>query len=341
MPAAKTSSSYLPSVDISPFLKDPQSEAARQVVDDVRAACTSTGFFQMTGHGITKELQASVLDAGAKFFALPADVKRSLSAKTNPGFRGYEAMASQLCEDDVLPDLKESFFMGTDIPADDERVRNHRFFMGPNAWPPAELLSAKDFKEPMEAYYMAMSRPRDTVLDLVAATLPYGPHIFDKMRANDPVCPLRLLHYPSTTAAARAASGEKQKRQLGSSAHTDFGAITLLLQDEHAGLEVLDSETGEWVGVPPNPDAYVINMGDMISRLTGDLYKSSVHRVINKNVDDRYSVVYFFDGNIDHKLHRLDTVYGGRAKLADNQVLTVEEHMIKRTMESYQMKAKK
>lgn len=340
MPSAApkpSSSFYLPSVDITPFLEDPTSLAAQQVVNDVRAACISTGFFQMTGHGVPASLQQSIFDAAANFFKLPQEVKTKLNAKGNLGFRGYDPMSSQLYEDDVLPDLKEGFFLGQDISPEDPRAVARRFFMGPNVWPPVELLAPEDFKEPAEKYYEAMTKLCHVVLDLIAATLPYGPHVFDELKANDPACPMRLLHYPQTRAAAKAQEGEAQKRQLGSSAHTDFGAVTLLLQDEHPGLEVQDRETGEWIGVPPNPEAYVVNMGDMISLITGGLYKSSIHRVVNKNPTDRFSVVYFFDGNIDFKLYPLEVVHG-KGSGEDGKAPTVEEHMIERTMASYGMK---
>ncbi|KAG8157613.1 hypothetical protein KVR01_012655 [Diaporthe batatas] len=336
MRAAKSSSFYLPLVDITPFVKDPKSDAAWQVVNDVREACLSTGFFQMTGHGVSQELQSSAFKAAARFFALPLDAKLALDAKKTVGFRGYDTMGQQLYEGDVLPDLKEGFFAGQDMPSDDPRVKAGRFFMGPNVWPPAELLAARDFREPIEAYYNAMQQLCGVVLDLVAATLPYGPHVFDGIKSNDPACPLRLLHYPPTVAATGTG-----KRQLGSSAHTDFGAITLLLQDDHAGLEVKDVGTGEWVGVPPKRDAYVVNMGDMISRITGGLYKSSIHRVINRQKEDRYSIVYFFDGNIDYKLRLLDEAFGkdGQSEAeADEAAPTVEQHMMERTMASYNMK---
>lgn len=97
-------------------------------------------------------------------------------------------------------------------------------------------------------------------------------------------------------------------RQLGSSAHTDFGAIALLLQDDHAGIKVQDRKTGDCVRVPPNKDAYVVNLGDMMSRITRGHYKSSIHRAINKNLVDCYSVVFFFDGNVDYKLRPLSRV---------------------------------
>ncbi|KAJ5744670.1 Oxoglutarate/iron-dependent dioxygenase [Penicillium manginii] len=329
MPISTESSFYLPAVDISPYLEDPNSEGARKVIDDVRAACQSTGFFQLLGHGISPALQQSVFAAAARFFDLPREVK---SRCKGVGFRGYDPMASQSYEEGVLPDLKEGFISGTDIPIDDPRVVSRRFFMGPNVWPPSELLAEEDFRYTIEEYYEAILKLCWLVLDLVAATLPYGPHVFDEFKENDPACPLRLLHYPPTPEMDLA-----KGRQLGSSAHTDFGAITLLLQDENAGLEVQDHETGEWIGVPPNKDAYVVNLGDMISRITRGNYRSSTHRVINKNPTDRYSVVFFFDGNVDYKLRPLDRV--GQDS-DEEDVLTVEEHMVERTTTTYKHKAK-
>ena len=326
MPSATKSSFYIPSVDLTPYLNDPNSSAAQKVIDDIREACLSTGFFQITGHGVSHSLQASVFEAAAKFFALPFDEKMALSAKRNSGYKGYDVMASQSYQTDVLPDLKEGFVTGADLPADDPRVLGKRFFAAPNTWPSEDLLAPEEFREPVEAYYKAMMKLCGVVLDLVAATLPYGPHIFDEFRAHEPACPLRLLHYPPTPAE------EPTKRQLGSSAHTDFSAITLLLQDEHEGLEVLDQTTGEWALVPPNKDGYVINLGDMMHKLTQGVYKSSMHRVVNRNKTDRYSVVFFFDGNLDFKLKPLGAT-GLEEK--EDAIMTAEEYMFDRIKFSY------
>ena len=330
MPAATESSLYLPSVDITPYLQDPSSAGGQSVIDQVRAACSSTGFFQLTGHGVSASLQKNLFDAAARFFALPSDVKLQLDARKNVGFRGYDVMGSQSYEEGVLPDLKEGFIAGIDLPLNDLRVVNRRFFAGRNVWPASELLSYQDFRRPVEEYYQAMLQLCSVVLDLVAATLPHGSHVFDEFKANEPACPLRLLHYPPMPKHAG-----HQKRQLGSSAHTDFGAVTLLLQDDHPGLEIQNRETGEWIGVPPKQDAYVINMGDMMSRITGNQYKSSIHRVLNKGLVDRYSVVFFFDGNLDYILQPLDKI--GQPEYNET-VLTVEEHMIERRNTTYGIK---
>ncbi|CEN59744.1 hypothetical protein ASPCAL02188 [Aspergillus calidoustus] len=316
----------IPTVDISPFLADPDSPSAQAIIPIVRSACRSTGFFQISGHGISKDLQQAVFAGAKKFFALPYETKRALDAHANQGLRGYDVLASQSYLDDILPDLKEGFYTGVDLPADDPRVQARRFLMGSNVWPDAALLPASEFREPAEAYHAALMGLAIRVLQLIERTLPYGPGIFDEFIANDPITPMRMLHYPP----ARPETERRGKTQYGASAHTDFGAITLLLQGESPGLEVLDSRNGgeEWVPVAPNPDVYVVNVGDMLSFWTRGEYKSSVHRVINREPGDRYSIVFFFDGNGDAKLAPLD---GSQ----EDDPLTVEQHMIRRVAESY------
>ena len=98
---------YVPTVDIGPFLDDPTSKESEAIIEDVRAACLSTGFFVITNHGIPISLQDSIFDAAAEFFKLPLDEKKKLDAKTSIGHRGYDVLASQSYEEDVLPDLKE------------------------------------------------------------------------------------------------------------------------------------------------------------------------------------------------------------------------------------------
>lgn len=326
MPSATktTTPFYIPSIDISPYVADPASLGAEQVIKDIRTACLSTGFFQILGHGVPHSLQQAVFDAAAKFFALPTKEKMSIKGTKASGFKGYDVMATQSYQTDVLPDLKEGFVVGIPWSADDPQVLANRFFAAPNLWPSEDLLDVEVFREPIEKYYQAMSQLCGTVLDLLAATLPYGPHIFDEIRANKPACPCRLLHYPQTPPENAA------KKQQGASEHTDFSVITLLLQDKHEGLEVLDQNTGEWVLVPPNTDAYVVNLGDMMSKLLGGLYKSSMHRVINRSATDRYSVVFFFDGNVDFKLEPL-----GAIEVDEKDIMTVEEYIFDRLSFSY------
>ena len=110
MPVETTSSStpfHIPTIDLATYLDDPSSPQAELTIDEVRRACLTTGFFQVTNHGISPDLQESVFDAATAFFALPFEAKKKLDAKTNIGGRGYDVLATQAFEADVLPDLKE------------------------------------------------------------------------------------------------------------------------------------------------------------------------------------------------------------------------------------------
>lgn len=179
----------------------------------------------------------------------------------------------------------------------------------------------------MSTYYAALFTLSLKILDLIAATLPYGPKVFDNFTSNDATASVRLLHYPPDVS--------RDERQLGAGAHTDFGAITLLLQDECGGLQVWDENGGEeeWVDVEPRKDAYVVNVGDMLQMWTSGKYKSGLHRVVNRGGKDRYSVPFFFDGNVDCVLRPLDLKDGEGE--GGKQWMTVEEHMRERFQSTY------
>lgn len=140
--------------------------------------------------------------------------------------------------------------------------------------------------------------------------------------SQDPIAVVRLLHYPPHPTI-------DDSDLVGAGAHTDFGAITLLLQDGNSGLQVLNQDTDEWVNVPPNMDSYVVNVGDMLHIWTAGAYKSSVHRVINTSGTDRYSVPFFLDGNADCVIKPLDG--------SEGKQVTVEEHMMSRYAASYKL----
>jgi isopenicillin N synthase-like dioxygenase len=157
-------------------------------------------------------------------------------------------------------------------------------------------------------------------MEVLAKGLPYSnPRIFDPF-CEDPLAVVRLLHYPPQPDL-------DDPKQVGAGAHTDFGAITLLMQDEKGGLQVLNEGTGTWIDVKPNSKAYVVNVGDMLQTWTRGEYRSNVHRVINSSGGHRYSVPFFFDGNLDYVLAPLDG--------SDAQGVTVEEFMRERFKRTY------
>ncbi|RFU36334.1 hypothetical protein B7463_g66, partial [Scytalidium lignicola] len=317
----------VPVMDISPYLKDSSSPEAANVIEQVRKACTTTGFFQLTGHKIPKDLQQEVLKGSTAFFSLPAEEKEKVDKKFSIGSsnRGYEVVGNQALQEGTLPDLREGFYIGLDLPATDPRVQSKAFLMGPNQWPSEDVLPATIFRNPMQTYYPLMVDLAIKVLDIIAAGMSYGPDIFKEFTSNGPVASLRLLHYPPQTT--------RDKKQLGSGAHTDFGAITLLLQDRNPGLQVWDKNGERWIDIEPNEEAYVVNVGDMLQMWSSGEYKSSIHRVINGDKVDRYSIPFFFDGNINCALKPFNDKE--ESSVENRKWLTVEEHMRERFVTTY------
>ena len=275
----------LPVVDIS-ALSAPDPEARAAVGRAIRAACLDKGFMYVVGHGIDPGLRAAVLAQAAAFFALPEAEKLVVSMAHSPCNRGYEPIRGQTLEAGAPPDLKESFYSGTDLPLDDPRVQAGKFNHGPNQWP----AGMPAFRAALEAYFDAMQALSERLMRGLALSLELPEDHFDAF-CVDAMCNLRLIHYPPQP--ANPLPGEK-----GCGAHTDWGALTLLMQDDAGGLQVHDEGQG-WVDAPPVPDSYVVNLGDMIARWTNDRYRSTMHRVVNLSGRERYSVPFFFSGNPD------------------------------------------
>jgi isopenicillin N synthase-like dioxygenase len=171
--------------------------------------------------------------------------------------RGYEAMGSQILEAGTLPDLKEGFYIGEEIPKDHPYFVQKKLNSGPNSWPTG-VQDPKYFKATSMEYYKAMHALARDVLVVIAQTLDLEASYFQGF-TTDAVATLRYLHYPPQTKD----SDEKLSRGIG--AHTDFGSVTLLMQ-EVDGLQVWEKSTNEWLDVAPTKGAYVVNLGNMFMR---------------------------------------------------------------------------
>jgi isopenicillin N synthase-like dioxygenase len=250
---------------------------------ELGAACRGPGFFLLADHGVDPDLQARVFAQADAFFALPDAQKARVSIRTNPHNRGWGAEGDEaLDEKSGQRDRKQTFNIGLDLAPDDPRVLAGEPFRGVNQWP-----DLPGFRDAMLAYFDAMLALGVGLLGAVARDLdlPENPFAdaFTQSMSN-----LRLLSYPPATGAA----GE-----IGAGAHTDYGALTLLMTDGEPGLQIRP-RGGGWIDAPHVPGAYVVNIGDALMRWTNDIYASTPHRVLAPR-HPRRSVAFFLEPNPD------------------------------------------
>ena len=304
--------SALPVIDVSDLSAD-DPDARACVVRALRDACLDKGFFYCTGHGVPGSLRDQVFQLTKAFFSLPLEDKLRLDKARSTCNRGYEPIGAQRLQSDAPADLKEGFYIGRHLPPDDPAVRAGRFNHGPNVWPDA----LPGFRPAMEAYFDAMLALSTRLMRGIALSLSLDEHHFDRF-CTEPIALLRPLHYPPQPPSAAG--------QFGAGAHTDFGGITLLMQDDVGGLQVLDRDRDAWIDAPPIADTYVVNLGDMIARWTNDRYRSTLHRVINRSGRERYAVPFFLTGHPDERVEALPGCFDD-ADPPRHPPVTVEEHV--------------
>jgi len=259
--------STLPVIDLSP-LDAPGADGRRVVAGHIRRACLDNGFFYIVGHGIPPELTEAVLAESRRLFGLDTDAKQAIAA-SSPSGRGYARMGGRTLSGGRHPPVKEEYYLGRDCPGEDNR------------WP-GDL---PGFREALQAYVEAMLGLASRLIGAIALSLDLPEDHFAGF-CEQPIAALRLVRYPPEGAEAGA--------------HTDFGALTLLLQDEAGGLEVFDRATGGWIRAAPIPGSFVVNLGDLFERWTNGLYRSTPHRVVHPPGTERFSAPFFFTGAADY-----------------------------------------
>ncbi|KAJ5742320.1 Oxoglutarate/iron-dependent dioxygenase [Penicillium manginii] len=273
-----------PIIDFSPFYEEDQS-ARRGLINQVRSACESFGFFQIVNHGVPESLRQDILKQSVDFFKLSLEIKEKYNKDIGGFNRGYERLRAQNFEKKTEGDLKEGYYFGTDLPLDHPYVVGRKINLGPNKYP-EDVSDPTAFKVIVDSYFKSVEKLAHDILRILASTLNLDEDFFQDY-VDTPIAILRLLHYPPQP--ANASSDER-----GIGAHTDFGGITILLQDMIGGLQVWNKDHSTWVDVKPLEGAFVVNLGNMMMRWTNDHYLSNLHRVINKTGKERYSVPFFF-----------------------------------------------
>lgn len=281
----------LPVIDIEGC--NTQGGGVETVAAEIGQACREWGFFHIVGHGVDETLSTGLENAARRFFALPPEQKHAISMdRGGRAWRGYFPVGGELTSGQ--PDLKEGLYFGEELGDDHPSVLAGLPMHGRNLFP--ETISG--FSSLVLDYMGEMTRVGHVLMEALAIGLGLEPSYFADRYTRDPLILFRIFHYPSASSVAGGHS------DWGVGEHTDYGMLTILRQDEMAGLQV--KAKGRWIDVPPLTGSLVCNIGDMLDRLTGGLYRSTPHRVLTPVGRDRLSFPFFFDPNFNARIQPID-----------------------------------
>jgi len=271
------SAQRLPVIDFAGYRFGDAALRAR-VAQEIAQASQTYGFYYLTNHGVPDETVKAGFAAAQAFFALPLEERIACVSRARNQNRGYQPLLDTQ-HPGTDPDVKESFDMGFPLPPDDADILAGLPFHAPNAWP-----ALPAFRAVTEPLYFAMLEAGRNVLRAMAEALGADRNFF-VAHCTRPSTNMRMVHYPPQPPAAPGVG-------IGSTAHTDKGIITLLLNDANGGLQVQAAD-GSWIDAPPREDALIVNVGQLMTRWTNGRFRSAVHRVINDTGLERYSIPQF------------------------------------------------
>lgn len=305
----------IPVIDIASALDG--TDLAR-VAADIHRAATDTGFFYIKNHGIDPALIDQAFNVAKDFFAAPLEVKDSIAVNTDQ--RGWMKPGMSRLAGSKTHDLKEVFFWGAETTADDPDLGKP--LVAVNQWPSDTFPRLRPELTP---YYNAVCAVGRTLMSALALSL-HQPLDFFKAAYSKPLARGQLVYYPPSTAEDEA------EQRFGVAPHTDFGVLTLLLQDQSGGLQVR-TKSGDWVEAPPIEGTLVCNIGDLLARWSNDRFASTLHRVINRSKSARYSIPVFFDPASDTIVDPRDL--GTPAREAKYPPVTAGAHIASRNSRSF------
>jgi isopenicillin N synthase-like dioxygenase len=274
----------VPLINIGPLRAggDERHEAALQI----GRACRDVGFFYVADHGVDPELSARLERLSRQFFEQDQATKmRIRMSRGGRAWRGYFPVGGELTSG--KPDQKEGIYFGAELAEDHPLVRAGTPLHGRNLFPDIPL-----FRETVLAYMGALTQLGHTLMAGIALSLGLAESYFADRYTGEPLILFRIFNYPYS-----AASVEDPEPRWGVGEHTDYGLLTILKQDDTGGLQT-KSKSG-WINAPPIANSFVCNIGDMLDRMTGGLYRSTPHRVRNTRPCDRLSFPFFFDPNFN------------------------------------------
>lgn len=268
----------IPVVNLADFTSgDPQLKQA--FVNQLGKAYEDVGFVAVKNHGISDDLIADLYKYVQQFFSLPSDAKRKYEVPGLAGQRGYTSFGKEHAKGSDAPDLKEFYQFGQ-IVEDNDPVKEE--------YPDnVQVKDVAPFNPTFEKAYKAFEKSGKALLQAISLYLGLDEHYFDKHIHNGNSI-LRAIHYPPITSEPKSAIRAEQ--------HEDINLITLLVGASADGLQILTKQN-DWVPVTSLPEQIVVNVGDMLQRLTNNKLKSTTHRVVNppreKWNTSRFSIPFF------------------------------------------------
>lgn len=262
----------IPALSFAAWHGDDESRAA--FANCLVRTCHEVGFLRLVDHGVDEGFLTDHFDGVQAFFALPESSKETVSKARSPWFRGWERLGTE--RTDAKVDHREQFDAWTELPPRDTNGGpDYLRLEGPNQWP-------EDFprlRPLVERFQAEMGSLADELMEAISVGLDLPTHHLRHVFGTRRMSLVKLIHYPPTPAGA-----------AGVNAHHDTGFLTLLWQHGIAGLQV-QNQSGEWIDVPADDGAVVVNIGEMLQAMTGNYFVATNHRVVSTS--ERYSSAYF------------------------------------------------
>ena len=282
----------IPSVDLNDFLSDDLQKKSL-FVDTIGSAFQEIGFCAVRGHFLDDQLVKRLYDQIKLFFELPTDIKKKYEHPEFSGQRGYVSFGKESAKGSKHGDLKEYWHFGQYVSEDE----SHKY----NYFPNIKVDELPEFNRVGEEVYKTLEKTAKYVLRALALYLKIDEKYFDNYIHNGNSI-LRPIHYPPIM--------EDPKEAVRAAAHGDINLITLLMGAHGKGLQV-QKTNGDWIDAVASKDELMINIGDMLSRHTNNVLKSTVHRVVNPDREllkkSRYSIPFFMHPVSEMKLNVLES----------------------------------
>jgi isopenicillin N synthase-like dioxygenase len=268
----------IPAVDLSKFISG-NSEQKREFISELGKAYEEVGFVAVRNHGVDERLIADLYKNVQEFFSLPLEKKKAYEIEGLAGQRGYTSFGKEHAKGSQAPDLKEFFQYGQAVSPDSALRDEYMVNVNVNEVP--------GFDSSFYESYRAFESSGTFLLRAIALYLGLDEYYFDKP-VHEGNSILRAIHYPPITSEPQSAIRAEQ--------HEDINLITLLVGASAEGLEIL-TKNGEWIPVTALPGQIVVNVGDMLQRLTNNKLRSTTHRVVNPPRElwhtSRFSIPFF------------------------------------------------